>query len=259
MLYFLMTTGTYTSSCKFVKDMSFSFTQAFAIAKSDTNTWGQVLDFTANGMGLIQRSFNTTKLNKAVRAIGTSGAVLDAFQLGGSITYLGKLALSCGGGNFREEKTIRNFVEGFDLNKIGREGRYFNEDQTVVDLIRETAFGAANFCVALLWMDNHQLINLGKFSIQSVGRVVTFSGVITTGAVVGLMMLSLETINTLKSEERLTKNERFSKQCSLAWSVSEIALIVIPMTAFAPAAPWMIAGSMFAKSAGIASFIYSKK
>lgn len=253
-----MTTGIYTSSCNFVKDIPFRFTNAFSLAKTDTNTWAQVLDFTANGMQLIQRSLNTTKFNTTIRTFGNSGAVLEMVQIGGTLTYLGKLALSCGRGNCREKQTVRNFVERFHLNNMGMEGRYFNEDQTAVDFIRETAFGAANFCVALLWMDDHQLIDLRKFSIQSVGRVVTFSGVITTGAVVGLMMLSLETINALKSEEGLTKNERFSKQCSLAWSVSEIALIIIPFTAFAPAAPWMIAGSMFAKSAGIASFIYSK-
>jgi|GEM_PF-2872328 len=202
--------------------------------KADPNTIGMAFTFASSALDLAQRAKNITSYNPAIRIFGSVGAVYNTFQIGGTLHYVA-LAIFSGKPFFNDKNTIGNFI-------------------------KEVSFGVANLGGALIWANEHSLIDLGRYSIQSIGGIalgsLSLSGAITVGAIAGFSVLALWSISKLNGGN-LTFDEKMSNICTVAWTVSEIALMIIPAVGLAPAAPWIITGTMFAKAAGITSFIYS--
>jgi hypothetical protein len=206
--------------------------------KANPNALGKLFSMASNGMELAKLYSKTKTFDKTIRVFGGVGAVYDTLQIFGTLHYL-----------------------GFNACTMGNGGKFFTKDNSPLDFLTEISFGIVNVGGAILWADQHKLIDLGRYTVQSIGGAAAGSaallGAISMGLVAGFTVMTVDSLFKLE-QGKLTANQRFSHQCSVIWTVTEIALIIIPAIGFVPAAPWMMGAAIAAKGFGLTSFIYTK-
>jgi hypothetical protein len=209
------------------------------------NQIGKLYSIIANAMEFAKYFTQTRSLDKSIRVFGAAGAVYDALQFFGTIHYAAA-----------------------NTFKVRAGLLFFNNDNSSLDFLTELAFGVASVSGAILWAEQHRLIDLGRYTVQSIGGATAGSaallGAVSMGLIGGFTVMTANSLVILESglhfkngkSVKLTNDEKISYKCTIAWSVSQIALVVIPAVGFAPAAPWMLGATIASQGFGLASFLY---
>ncbi len=213
-----------------VKKISIAFGKACIAVdriRSDNSALGKLLLLGSYSVELL----NVKALKPAAAAFGIVATVFDVFAVGGTVKYVAK-----------------------NVNRVWKNKPFLRAKNDPSNLVTELSFGVTNLGEAALWAHGKNLMNLGANTAKMIGSM-------TVAALIGYSVMIVVTANKLYAPApTLTLAEadanRKSNVLSLVWTVSEVALIAIPLAGFAPATSVLLAGRIVAKSAAIASFLY---
>ena len=196
--------------------------------KSNSGQFGKLLLLGSYSVELLK----VTALKPAAAAFGVGAMVFDVMAVGETGDYV-----------------VSNL-----FRKIWKKETFFNIINDPNNLMTQVAFGVTNLGEAALWASGKNLVNLGVSTVK-------ISDSMNIAALVGytvLTVIAANQLNTTKATLTAAEYEanRKSNVLSLIWTVSEVALIAIPLAGFAPATSLVLAGKIVAKSAAIASFLY---
>lgn len=201
--------------------------------KSNSGQFGKLLLLGSYSVELLK----VTALKPAVTAFGVGAMVFDVFAAGETVDYV-----------------VSNVFK-----KVWKKESFFNAKNDPNNFLTQLTFGVTNLGEAALWAHDKKLMDLGVSAAKIIGSM-------TVAALLGYAVLTLTTANKLNApaptlnatakEMAEYEANRKSNVLSLIWTVSEVALIAIPLAGFAPATSLVLAGRIVAKSAAIASFLY---
>lgn len=203
--------------------------------KSNSGQFGKLLLLGSYSVELLK----VTALEPAVTAFGVAAMVFDVAAAGETVDYVVDNAY----------KKVKNVVNNV-FNQGWVNESFFNINNDPNNFLTQLTFGVTNLGEAALWAHDKKLLNLVVTSAKIIKSM-------TVAALLGYTVMTVNTANKLfdpKADEDV-KNST-SNALSLIWTVSEVALIAIPLAGFAPATSLLLAGRIVAKSAAIASFLY---
>ena len=207
--------------------------------KSNSGQFGKLLLLGSYSVELLK----VTALKPAATAFGIGAMVFDVLAAGETFSY-----------------TVSNVFK-----KVWKKESFFSVNNDPNNFMTQLTFGVTNLGEAALWAHDKNLMNLSVSTAKIIGSM-------TAAAFAGYIVLTVNTVNKLNApaptplatatateaakEAAEYEANRKSNVLSLIWTVSEVALIAIPIAGFAPATSVLLAGRIIAKSAAIASFLY---
>ena len=218
--------------------------------KSNPGQFGKLLLLGSYSVELLK----VTALKPAVTAFGVGAMVFDVFSVGETVDYVVSNV-------YKQALNVVNYV----LDKGWAHEPFINAKNDPNNFLTQLTFGVTNLGEAALWAHDKKLMDLSVSTAKIIGSM-------TVAAFAGYIVLTVNTVNKLNApaptplstatakeaakEAAEYEANRKSNVLSLIWTVSEVALIAIPLAGFAPATSVLLAGRIVAKSAAIASFLY---